>query len=412
VFNQKTIFFPIPLAVLLVPFMAGIFFAKGSCGLSFLDVAGIYALLGCALALFSWSLFGDQWVRFFNFSEIPRGGFLFAVVLILMFLAGFFHFHLHKRMLTRSQSVLLRLSETDQKVVLLGKVVGLPVPSSKGSRVKVFVESAKLGTNWIPVNEKVLACFASLSWRKIRPGKALLFSARLYKIRNFGTPGTFDFENFWALRGIMTRASCSSPLEVVFLKSSASMPPGLWQRFYIAISTLRQAVIETIFTNVGSMDTGAVAVALVTGSRAWLSKDLRQLFSASGLGHLFAVSGLHMAIVAAFPFFLLKFLGKAMPRLLLRVDIVKISWPLAVFSCGFYCLLAGLSPSSLRAFVMITSLALCIMLERKTSIESGLMVAAWLLLFISPFYIFDISFQLSFLLVFFLIHADVFPLSI
>ncbi len=404
VINKKPIFFPLPLAVLLVPFMAGIFFAKGTYGLSLVDVAGIYVLLGFALSLFSLSLFDNPKGGFFQFSKTVKGGLLFTAVLIILFLAGFFHFHLHKRMLTQSQSVFLRLSEMDQKVALLGRVVGLPVPSSKGSRVRVFVERARLGTKWISVNEKVLASFRSIPWQEIRPGQVLLFSARINKIKNFGTPGTFDFENFWALRGIMTRASCSSPLEVVFLKGSATRPPGLWQRFYMAISRLRQDVIETIFSHVPSRDVGAVAVALVTGSRAWLSKDFRQLFSASGLGHLFAVSGLHMAIVAAFSFFLLKCLGRLMPWLLLRVDIAKVSWPLAVVSCGFYCLLSGLSPSSLRAFVMISSIALCMMLERKTSIESGLVVAAWLLLFMSPFYLFDISFQLSFLMVFFLIH--------
>ncbi len=404
-FNQKPIFFPLPLAVLLVPFMAGIFFAKGTCGLSLMDLAAIYALICCALVLFSLSLFGNLEGGLAQFPKMLKGGLLFAVVLTSLFLAGIFHFHLHKRILRKSQSVLLGLSEMDQKVALLGRVVGLPVPGSEGSRVKVFVKRARLGTNWITVNEEILASFRSIPWEEIRPGQVLLFSARVYKIKNFGTPGTFDFENFWALRGIMTRVSCSSPLEVVFLKGSATNSPGLWQRFYVATSSLRRGVIETIFSQIPSRDVAAVAVALVTGSRAWLSEDLRQLFSASGLGHLFAVSGLHMAIVAAFPFFLLKFLGKAMPWLLLRVDIFKISWPLAVVSCGFYCLLSGLSPSSLRAFVMISSLALCMMLERKTSIESGLVVAAWLLLFMSPFYLFDISFQLSFLMVFFLIHV-------
>ena len=403
-FNQKPIFFPLPLAVLLVPFVAGIFCARGNCGLSLIDAATIYSLLGCTVILFSLPLFENLDGKFLQFSKILKGGLLFAVVLIFLFLAGNFHFHLHKRMLSQSQSALLRLSEMEQKVALLGRVVGLTVPGSRGSRVKVFVERARLGTKWIPVKENILVSFRSTPWQEIRPGQVLLFSAKVHKIRNFGTPGTFDLENFWALRGIMTRASCSSPLEVVFLKGSATKPPGFWQRFYIATSSLRRDVIETIFSHAPSREIGAVAVALVTGSRAWLSKDLRQLFSASGLGHIFAVSGLHMAIVAALPFFLLKFLARAIPWLLLRVDIAKISWALAVFSCGFYCLLAGLSPSSLRAFVMIASLALCMMLERKTRIESGLVVAAWLLLLASPFYLFDISFQLSFLLVFFLIH--------
>ncbi len=395
--------YPVPLAALLVPFMAGIFCGRGAYGLTITDIAGVFSLAAVASAFFSFPLCRRSDGSIYGLPDLVKRLSFLAVLFTVLFLSGMFHWHFTKKALWQSQAILLDLAQTDQKILLRGIITGLATPASKGARVRVLVEEAGVGGKTAPVNETLIASFKSISCDELRPGRRVLFYARIYRIRNFGTPGTFDFENYWALRGIMTRASCMGPLNVVFLRGRSSRY-GFMQCFSIEAARLRWAVTRVLISDIEPRDVSSVAVALVTGSRAWLSPDLKRLFSAAGLGHLFAVSGLHMAIVAAFAAFFTMFVCRFIPWILLNVDIRKISWMAAVLSCGFYCLLAGFSPSSLRAFVMISSVAFCIILGRKSRIESGLAAAAWILLLLSPFYLFDVSFQLSFLMVFFLIH--------
>ena len=404
-----------PLSVILVPFIVGILWANDSYGLSDFEKITLSLSFLLAFGIFSYPFFliRNKENVFPDHSCIKRC-LLLALVFLIFSIGGYQHFLLNKHLLRQSQRGLLHLADLDEKVVLTGFVNGLGLPRQDGVRVEVFVEGAKFEGKILKINESVIAKFKGLSWESFIPGKRLRFAARLFPIRNFGTPGTFDFKNWWALRGHMVRASCQSPLEVIFLKGDVSHP-SISTRFFLWVDRIRNRVAKNIISTLGTGKVSAVAIALVTGSRAWFDKDLKNLVAASGIGHLFAVSGLHMAIVAAAAVFLVRSLLSLSTRLLLLTDVNRLSWLAATVACGFYCCLAGFSPSSLRALVMVLSLAFCIFMYRKTTIEAGLFVAAWLLLIKSPFYLFDISFQLSFLVVFFLIYLgrqmdDLFPL--
>ncbi len=393
-----------PLSVILVPFLVGIFWANDLYGLSDFEKITLSLSFLLAFGIFSYLLFlkRNQENAFPDHSSIKRC-LLLALVFLVFFIGGYQHFLINKYLLRQSQIGLLDLADLDEKVILTGFVNGLCLPRQDGVRVEVFVEEAQFEGKSLRVNESVVAKFKGLSWENFIPGKRLRFAARLFPIRNFGTPGTFDFKNWWALRRHMVRASCHSPLEVIFLKEEASHV-SFPACFFLWVEGIRNRVAKNIISTLGTGKVSAVAIALVTGSRAWFGKDLKNLVAASGIGHLFAVSGLHMAIVAGAAISLVSFFFSLNTRLLLLTDVNRLSWLAAIAACGFYSCLAGFSPSSLRALVMVLSLAFCIFMYRKTTIEAGLFVAAWLLLIKSPFYLFDISFQLSFLVVFFLIY--------
>lgn len=62
--------------------------------------------------------------------------------------------------------------------------------------------------------------------------------------------------------------------------------------------SLRQHIISHAETNIGELRYKAVLLALAFGERAALEQALRTLMLKTGIAHLMAISGLHVAMVA------------------------------------------------------------------------------------------------------------------
>ncbi len=139
-------------------------------------------------------------------------------------------------------------------------------------------------------------------------------------------------------------------------------------------------------------NTRSFLIAALTGDRAWLSADTRELFSATGIAHILALSGLHVGVLTLvltlllFPFSSLS--GGRYGRMIVTVGAL---WVFAV--------LTGLSPSVVRAVIMATLFAICTMMQRVWSPLNALSAAALLILLISPVQIYTLGFQLTFLAV-------------
>jgi competence protein ComEC len=82
--------------------------------------------------------------------------------------------------------------------------------------------------------------------------------------------------------------------------------------------------------------------ALLLGERAHIERATREAFANSGMSHLFAVSGLHVLIIAKFLSVLLSFTG--FPARFKSIILVPLIW--------FYVLLVGAGPSAVRAGMM------------------------------------------------------------
>lgn len=134
-----------------------------------------------------------------------------------------------------------------------------------------------------------------------------------------------------------------------------------------------------------------ISNALVFGDRSYMDPDVLQAYQTLGLIHLLAVSGLHVGIVMAL-----------CDVLLLRLGMVKehVHLFLLVVLIPLYAVLTGLSPSVLRASLMIGLALLSTFLKFKPPPMSILAYACMILLIVNPDVLFDIGFQLSFLIAF------------
>ena len=138
----------------------------------------------------------------------------------------------------------------------------------------------------------------------------------------------------------------------------------------------------------------AVISALTIGDKSGLSPELKAMYSAAGTSHVLALSGLHIGIFSAILYILLWPLKKIRNGSLLQsVIVAMVLWTFAFVS--------GLSPSVVRAVTMCTLyLMASLLVENGLSGLYSLTFTAFIMLLYQPLYLFDISFQLSFVAVF------------
>lgn len=135
-----------------------------------------------------------------------------------------------------------------------------------------------------------------------------------------------------------------------------------------------------------------VVLAMATGERGEIDKELRASYSASGASHLLAVSGLHIGIA----FLLINIL--LLPLVLLRYGNVVRS-VLAVILIWCYVWLCGVSPSAVRAAIMFSLLQFSLSSLREYASVNILAGTAFIMLVFDSHLLFDISFLLSFIAV-------------
>ena len=144
-----------------------------------------------------------------------------------------------------------------------------------------------------------------------------------------------------------------------------------------------------------SGDELATVGALTLGYKEELDKDLRHHFQASGAAHVLAVSGLHTGIIYGLLLALLTLGGRYKPlyenkwgRRAISLIIIAFMWA--------YAWLTGMTPSVVRAVLMVTIFEVGRMLYRQAFSLNTIVAAAMCILLVHPQDLWSVSFQLSF----------------
>ena len=157
---------------------------------------------------------------------------------------------------------------------------------------------------------------------------------------------------------------------------------------------VRQDIVE-LYRDWGlEGDVLAVVSALTIGDRGGLTPELVSVYNATGASHVLSLSGLHIAILAGILFFLFRPLH-CLPygRVCSSVFIVLFLWIFAFVS--------GLSSPVVRSVIMFSLYIVSrFMSKERLSGAFSVSLSAFLMLLYNPFYLFDISFQLSYVAVY------------
>lgn len=135
-------------------------------------------------------------------------------------------------------------------------------------------------------------------------------------------------------------------------------------------------------------ETYAIVAATTLGDKSALDKDLRQTYNVSGAAHVLALSGMHIGIIYVL---LSLFMSGYRKRIVGQVVLVIAIW-------GFI-FLVGMPVSAVRAATMISLYALLSLGYREKMSINALAFTALVILMVSPYTLFDIGFQMSYLAV-------------
>jgi competence protein ComEC len=131
---------------------------------------------------------------------------------------------------------------------------------------------------------------------------------------------------------------------------------------------------------------GALADALLLNRREGLDREVADRFAKSGLVHLLAISGTHVALFGA----VFVLLGSVV-----RLSRARTAW-LTISLTALYLAVIGAPPSAMRAGIMMALTLLALVLQRPSAALAVIAATALLLLALDPMSALDIGFQLSF----------------
>jgi len=143
-------------------------------------------------------------------------------------------------------------------------------------------------------------------------------------------------------------------------------------------------------------ESGAFAAAIMTGDRSAMGQDSLTALRASNLAHLLAISGMHMGILAAVMFAVLRYGMALWPYVALRWPVKKIAAVGALLASAAYLALSGGNVSTERAFVMVAVMLVAVLFDRRALTLRAVAIAALIVLVLRPEALFGPGFQMSF----------------
>ena len=166
-----------------------------------------------------------------------------------------------------------------------------------------------------------------------------------------------------------------------------------WQK--VEPNATQTALYQRLADGGLSGDELATVGALTLGYKEDLDKTLRRHFQASGAAHVLAVSGLHTGIIYGILAWLMTLGGRYKPLYENRWGRGAISMAIIGAMWG-YAWLTGMTPSVVRAVVMVSLYEGGKILRRNSPTVNTIAAAAVLILLVRPSDLWSVSFQLSF----------------
>ncbi len=226
--------------------------------------------------------------------------------------------------------------------------------------------------------------------RFLTPGRAIACRASLAPPSPPLAPGAYDFERRAFFDRLDAVGFALGPCRPV-----AAPAPGPAMQAQLWLAAVRADMAAAIVAQAPSQG-GALAAAMFVGDRSYMSEEATQALQDAGLTHIVSVSGLHMAVVGGFVFFLLKRGLALFGWLALRVPVSKIAAVGALGALGVYLALSGSSVPAQRAAIMAAVAFGAVLIDRPAISMRGLGLAACLIVLLSPQAVVEPGFQMSF----------------
>lgn len=211
-------------------------------------------------------------------------------------------------------------------------------------------------------------------------------SAKITPLKDFQNFNPSYLKEYLKNQNIHNRAYSKSSLLVEKIKS------GNKYSILRIISFLRLKFLQkieehfTYETEKSLSSQGAILEALLLGERDRIPDSISRTFQNSGLYHLFAISGAHIAIISFLIFSIFK---------IIKIP-TRVSYILLIVFLIIYAFLVEGRPSVIRATIMTLAFLFGKLIWKDVNLINTVSMSAFFLLIINPFNLFALGFQLTF----------------
>lgn len=229
---------------------------------------------------------------------------------------------------------------------------------------------------------KIVVYFKKDSLPLLDYGSQIVILKSLQEIKNEGNPAGFDYKRYNLFQDITHQVFLNGGDFIVLNNTSENF-------FEKILFPLRKNILSALRRYIHGEKEYGLAEALLIGYKDDLDKNLVQSYTNTGVVHIIAISGMHIALI----YWLLDLLCRPLKKLKYSK---WLNSAIIIAGLWLFSLLAGAQASVLRSAVMFTCIVIGKNLSRKSSIYNTLIVSAFLLLCYNPFWLWDVGFQLSY----------------
>lgn len=263
------------------------------------------------------------------------------------------------------------------------RVTGWGPEDTARSVAVVHVQALEHDGRWEPASGRVAVTTRGELGPEFFAGRVVEVFGVLRPPRPPRAPGLFDARRYFYAQGLDRVLEARDPGDWRLAAGPQPARPPLPDRF-------RAWAQRTLARHLPVEDEPVRLLwAMTLGWRTALTDEVAEPFMRSGTMHLFAISGLHIALIAGVLVSLLR--GAQVPRGATGLVAVPGLW--------FYAAATGWQPSAVRATVMMSVVILGWALHRPGQLLNSLAAAALLILAWEPRQLFQAGFQLSFTVV-------------
>lgn len=234
-----------------------------------------------------------------------------------------------------------------------------------------------------PARGRVLVTTKGTLGAEFFAGQPVVVDGLLQRPRQALAEGLFDYRQHLRWQGIHYQLLVDRPTDWALVNSGGGPPSRPWADSFLAWAQ------RTLARGLPEDEPVRLLWAMVLGWRTALTNEVSAPFMRTGTMHIFAISGLHIALITGILVSLLRVLQ--VPRRGCGLVVLPLIWA--------YTAATGWQASAVRATVMMSVVVAGWSLHRPSDLLNSLAAAALIILLADPSQLFQAGFQLSFCVV-------------
>ena len=274
-----------------------------------------------------------------------------------------------------------------QQQQFITTITDIPVTTEKFIKIPVEINCIKQNNKWHYTEGNTIIYLKNDSSLKLNLGNKLLLNSKFSHVNEPKNPNEFDYKTFLENKNIFQVVYAKPENTHIISTNNAS--------FYFKTLgvTIKERLVAILRNSGLSQQAFSICSALLVGYDDEIDSEVMQSFSHSGTLHILSVSGMHTGVLYAILIFIFSKFDKYN-----RYKKTKLMFVL--FFLLLFILITGLSPSILRAALMLGLILIGKTFYKQGNAYNTLLLSAFILLLYNPFLIKDVGFLLSYMAVF------------